>query len=158
MADGITHARFNTGALIALGAGCTVLYGLYGQPQEIFFILPGALLSYFVDPDMMDQHQVTTHGERRLYKIFWPLGFIIECYMYPLAKLLSHRSIFSHLPGLNSLVRLLYLFGPMLYCLYGSQVFIDLWTNYYNVLIMLYLGSVIMDTMHALLDKFNFVW
>lgn len=157
MSDGITHEKFAVGGLIALTATATIANLLYDYPTEVYYLIPGAAFAFLIDSDMMDQHQVTTHGERRLYK-FWPLGFIVECYTYPLARLLSHRSIFSHLPGLCSMVRLLYFCAPVLYFLYGIDAFSVIWNDYQTQLIYFLLGSIIMDSIHAALDRFNFVW
>lgn len=158
MSDGVTHGRYATAGIISISATAVILNQLYDFPPEIYWVIPGTLFAFLIDSDTMDEHSVTTVGEHRWYKLFRPLGFVLQCYTYPLALLLTHRSIYSHLPGLNTSVRILYYLFPALYFIYGYGIFYSIYINYFNQFGWFFVGSMLLDVIHACLDSWNFVW
>lgn len=154
MANGATHAQYATGGIILVICGSLAAKVLYDVPIDISYTIGGATLAFLIDPDMMDQHQITTRGEHRLFDIFPPLGIFVYIYMWPLARLLPHRHILSHLPPLNTVVRILYCIVPFLMLLwYGFEISIQV--DYAQVISFI-AGGFILDCIHATLDKWNF--
>lgn len=116
MADGKTHQRGYMWGLAALAAtGAILLYDGSIQPQDAAGLLAGGVVGMLIDPDVRDQHNITTRGERRIWKfpIVGPLtGYIFQVYWYPLALLIPHRSFLSHLPVVATAIAAAWLILP----------------------------------------------
>jgi uncharacterized metal-binding protein len=161
MADGKTHAAaYRKGVIFSVVVSLALAITV--DPFAIAGPL-GAIGGMLIDPDLSDQHQVTTYTEHRLWRFFPPLGFIFQCYWFPPALLIPHRSWISHWPIVGTTWRILYQFGPLLaYILvYGYGLAFDplgwlLWLiqhwDEYRWLGWVYLWWVYQDFVHLKLD------
>lgn len=144
MANGITHNRYGWAGVISVSAisiflECDICK--YG-------IISGAIFAHLIDPDVLDQHQVTTDGERRIGRAIGKIPqLIIWLWVFPLAKIIPHRHPTSHWPPLNTVLRILYVLGPLLLFLYYNDIA-------FNAVFIIYMlvGGIPIDTIHLLLD------
>lgn len=104
--DGKTHARFAAITFTISVPVCGILATQVGEPALAG--IAGAAVGLLIDPDL-DMHNITTYSEQRIYKASWLLGVAWECFWYPLARIIPHGSMWSHLPPLCTGVRLLYI-------------------------------------------------
>lgn len=112
MADGKRHAQaYRRGLLFSVGASAVLAAFL--DPAALYGPL-GALGGMLVDPDLSDQHDITTHTERRMWRLSPLVGYLFQVYWYPLALLIRHRAWVSHWPIVGTTLRIVYLFGPPL--------------------------------------------
>lgn len=112
MASGKTHQIACAGAFVAGGITCAYL-GLIGilPGKTIESILLGLLVGGLVTPDL--DIESSTQEERLLQKIpfIGPVfSGIWETVWFPYAKLLPHRSPFSHWPILGTAGRFFYIY------------------------------------------------
>ena len=106
MASGRAHAALSTVALVAV----PVALWAYHVEVPIGAVAVGLLVGLAISPDL-DQEQVKTHDEARWRRI--PVvGILWSCYWWLYAKVMPHRSIWSHLPVLGTAIRALYLGAP----------------------------------------------
>lgn len=87
-----------------------------GNPAHTAALLAGLLLGRYAGPDVRDQHQVRNEGEKQVRQDFGrALGALWVAYWTPLAWLIPHRHITSHLPGFATAIAFGYLFVPWLW-------------------------------------------
>ena len=55
----------------------------------------------------------TTFEEYRLYKIFWPIGFVWQNFWAPYGLMFKHRG-WSHTPFIGTLTRIAYILGVLI--------------------------------------------
>jgi Uncharacterized metal-binding protein len=103
MANGKQHSEANYAALVALAAAAVVL-GLLGHMAPFYAFL-GGMGAFLAGPDL--DVEGITEDEARWYRISPLLGLAFHLYWLPYS-LLPHRSIWSHLPGLASALRMAY--------------------------------------------------
>lgn len=164
MADGKRHAEAYRQGLLFSCAVCLPL-AVFVDRSAIFGPL-GALGGMLIDPDLSDQHNITTHTEQRMWRISPLLGYLFQVYWYPLSILINHRAWISHLPVIGTTMRIVYMFGPPLaYILvywYGYSFdpvgwVMHLWVNRanYHALGWMYLFWAYQDFLHLKLDGFK---
>ena len=162
MASGKTHEKFSVAGLITLIAVTCFCFFSLGYTHEILYAIPGGILAFLIDPDMLDQHNITTRGENRLYKfplVGFIIGYIVEILIFPLARIIPHRSMWSHFPLLCSALRMLYVcmwYYIIHYIIYLGE-FPILQFDYMQLLFF-YLGGVWIDITHTTLDKWRIRW
>ena len=71
-------------------------------------------------------------------------------YWYPYSRLIYHRSVLSHLPVLSTLIRLLYIYPLLLFCLWLLGITL---AELPPATGWIFLGLALSDTVHTLLDK-----
>lgn len=107
MADGKTHAKWNTVGILA-GVAVAAYLAHKGQNEAALGVVTGAVGGFMITPDI--DHHAKTHEERR---IIWLFGMIVGriwmLYWLPYEKLLGHRNPLSHLPGIATYPRIWYL-------------------------------------------------
>jgi uncharacterized metal-binding protein len=144
----------------------TVLYLILIRSFEIMGLIfwacgiIGYILERWVDPDL-DQVGITG-SEARLMKDFKIIGSIMVACWLPYAYSMrfislgktgkkGHRSFFSHSPVIGTIIRLVYMFLPLL-------IYTAIWGNLYYEEIVgflgLWIGLSFGDTIHLLLDVF----
>ena len=150
MADGRSHARAAFLVLAAGGAG----WALGQVPGPV---LGGLALGWMVTPDI--DLPGTTYEEERVYRLrlgCLPIGLLLglawEWYWFPYARIVPHRSPWSHLPGLGTAARLLYLALP--YLVYGWAFGFPWWD--WGVVLQVWAGMAVQDTVHLVLDAVRF--
>jgi uncharacterized metal-binding protein len=104
MPDGRTHAAA-TLALAACAGACSLL-----DPRALP-VTAGILTGLILDPDL--DIDGWTGSERRVWRLWRPLGWAWRVYWYPYARLARHRGI-SHWLVAGTLIRVVYLFAPPL--------------------------------------------
>lgn len=140
MANGIAHAKTATIAATVITVGSVALAVVYGP--DAFACAAGAWAAIIVEPDL-DSHIVTT-SERTIMRFNRVLGFLWICYWYPYQRMFRHRSFWSHMPGVSTAIRLLYVgWLPML--LFPHPAWVWVW-----------LGMTLNDMVHATLDGWRF--
>ena len=112
MADGRTHAAANAGLLTLVVAVGTA--GIYLAPSPTTAALAagavlGATGGLAVTPDI-DQSSIT-HEERRLIRLFAPVGYLWTLFWLPYGVAFAHRG-FSHTVPQGTLTRMLYIGIP----------------------------------------------
>lgn len=164
MASGKVHAiAYRKGIVLSIVASL-VLAG-FVDPAAIYGPL-GALGGMLVDPDLSDQHNITTHTEHRMWRISPLVGYVFQVYWYPLSILIRHRSWLSHWPLVGTTLRIVYLFGPPLSCIlvywYGYPFDPLGWAQYiwshresYRGLGWMYVWWSYQDFVHFRLDGFR---
>lgn len=97
-------------------AAATLAYIASTPAQEpLMPILAGLGLGIIANPDVRDQEAVRNTGEHVVDAIFGKLiGKLWTAYWWPLAKLVPHRSRWSHWVPIGTIVALLYLLVPTL--------------------------------------------
>jgi hypothetical protein len=156
MSDGVTHERYALTGLALVTSGCVAANMIFDAPVDIYLIAAGASFAFLVDSDMLDQYQVRTRGESRLYNVCYPVGWLVEHYNYPLARMLVHRSIWSHLPPLCRIVRMIYYFLPLAILLFAFGIEIDTFlVSHWRSVLLILMGSALIDVIHVTLDKWE---
>ena len=127
---------------------CTAFWIVTRQNVVFVGMLAGLLFfSSALDPDLdVDQK---TGAEYELLDYSRILGVVLLVYGWPYAKLILHRSIFSHLPGLGTAIRCVYFVGPMMFLL-------NYWIDLDKVLLLwlgMFIGLCFTDTAHWMLDR-----
>ena len=169
MASGRTHQKGYIWGLAALAAaGAFLLYNGSILPEDAGGLLVGGVLGLLIDPDVRDQHNITTRGERRVWRapLVGPiLGYLFQVYWYPLALWIPHRSFLSHCPGIATAVAAAWLILPPAaagYYLTGGnlQAPFGVWllSWYQPWMPAAFLGWCFQDTIHLALDGFRFTW
>ena len=75
-------------------------------------LILGSFGGHICTPDL-DQHQVRSYEEKRMYQINWLLGWVWESFWHTYGFVLKHRSWLSHAPVVGTLIRIAYLFSPL---------------------------------------------
>lgn len=169
MADGKTHQRGYVLGLAALAAaGAYLLYEGSIGPDEAAGLLVGGVVGMLIDPDVRDQHNITTRGERRIWGVplLGPIiGYVFQVYWYPLALLIPHRSFLSHLPVIATAIAAAWLILPPAAVVYYlnnwnlSLPFRDwLWMQYQPWVLPAFIGWCVQDAVHLALDGGKFTW
>lgn len=161
MANGKQH---DMGASVTLFAG-TVIAAASLAPLLAACAVAGLVLGRYANPDVRDQEQVRNHGERLVAQDFGRLaGALWSAYWWPLAKLIPHRSPFSHLPVFATVIAFLWLFVPMLafaWWITGVDMQLGTWlvmwlTSRYGLAILA--AWSVQDVVHLIQDKFGIRW
>lgn len=106
----------------------------------------GSLVGIFLSPDLDIDHK--TISETILIEKGKLFGYLFFVYWYPYARLIAHRSTWSHTPLLGTFIRLLYALWPLLiFAEYRALLFREFWA-------WVLLGLVVSDTAHWLMDTF----
>ena len=139
MPSGKVH---NTVTLLATPLVCVSAYGISEDAVTVLCVGVGMLSGLVLTPDLD-----VDNGSRSNYHIRKWFGNVAEkiwrIYWYPYAKIIPHRSALSHFPVISTLIRVLYLFWPIL--------FINPTLITKNVFIII-IGLVISDTLHWFMD------
>ena len=148
MAPGVAHIKATYIAIIPTGiaTGLAVTSIPHGIGAAV-----GCFLGIAMTPDL-DQISISKN-EWRLVKKFGPLGFLWCAYWWLYARIIPHRSIWSHLPILGTVIRLLYITTPIVaFCLW--QDYIPVLPQYIiDTLIGTLIGLSISDTLHWCMDR-----
>lgn len=134
MSSGKTHAVASMAIATPVMVGVSVITG---NPIIGFMSGAGCLLGIPVSPDLDIDHRTVSETMfpepfRTLYFLWW----------LPYAKLLPHRSFWSHTPGVGTALRIIYGFWwlPVLF----DVSLVGLWS--------LWLGLAISDLLHWIMD------
>ena len=76
-------------------------------------LLVGCTLTYHVNPDL--DLSTLTASEYKMMKYLGPVGFAWLWFWFPYSKAFKHRSRYTHLPILSTLIRILYFLLRLLY-------------------------------------------
>lgn len=105
MPSGSTHAALSTLALVALPVALAIW-----TTAPIVPVACGLVIGWLVSPDL-DQEAVKTVDEQRWHKV--PVvGWLWSALWWPYARIVPHRSFWSHAPVVGTIGRLLYLAIP----------------------------------------------
>jgi len=106
MANGAEHAvaTRRLGTLLQLGA---VAAAFAGHPLPAIGIFAGAIGGHMATPDL--DLPGLTHCENRIRRFNRILGALWVALWIPYGLLVPHRSWVSHLPGVGTAIRMLYL-------------------------------------------------
>jgi uncharacterized metal-binding protein len=116
MPSGKIHAR--SSVILAIPA-CFIPLGATGDWKTGVAGGLGCLAGIALTPDL-DQEGLST-SEHWLIKYTLGLGFLWTMLWYPYARVLKHRSLWSHFPLLGTAGRLLYLAGIAAIVFWGGQ-------------------------------------
>jgi uncharacterized metal-binding protein len=115
----------------------------------------GGWLGWLVDPDL-DLADYRTHTEGRIYRRLGQVaGMVWQAYWLPYGWLVRHRSPYSHLPGLGTVIRMAWLLWLPLTLATALGLPLD------GLAILapgLLLGWVIQDVVHLFLDNWKIHW
>lgn len=167
MASGKQHAvgyKIGLGILAFAGAGAVIAGA---EPMYAVSLFAGGLVGMCVDPDLRDQHNLTTHSEHRMKKI--PLiggltGWLWQSYWYPLSRAITHRSFLSHLPILATAIAAGWLIIPWSVIWYLVQTgaitgYGDWLFSYWGPWVWwLFAGWVVQDCIHFIQDDGRIKW
>ena len=170
MASGLEHSvgyKWGLGVLSATAVVGTAV-GVLSVDAGIALVA-GGVLGMLVDPDIRDQHNITTHTERRWRKIpvvGWIVAYLWQCYWYPMSRFIPHRSFLSHMPGLGTAIAAVWLIVPwsLLLWLINTGGFsgyltwlLGLWQP---VFWLTFAGWVFQDTIHFAMDggRIHYRW
>jgi uncharacterized metal-binding protein len=107
VASGKTHASISCALAVVLGP---VVAAWTNEITAGLCFAGGCVLGVFISPDL-DQEQKTI-SEALVAKL--PvLGWLFRLYFYPYAWVFPHRSPFTHLPFLGTVIRALYIVIPL---------------------------------------------
>lgn len=143
MANGRQHSDANYTALLVLAA-VAVGVGLWWGNLHAFYAFLGAMGAFIAGPDL-DVDGIT-EDEARWYRLNPILGTLFRLYWQPYS-LLPHRSIWSHLPGLASALRMAYALAiPAAWWVHSG------WPVPWGTLVWAWVGWSVIDTVHLALD------
>lgn len=169
LANGKTHQG---GYIFGLGAlavcGWFLAHEGYLTSEEGVSLVAGGVIGMLIDPDVRDQHNITTRGERRMWglPIFGPIiGYIFQVYWYPFALWIPHRSFLSHLPVVATALAAAWLLLPPALAFYyiggyNASTSFGQWLGnaYQPWMEAAFWGWCVQDTIHLALDGFRFTW
>lgn len=133
-------------------------------------LILGGWLGYLIDPDLDSLHRTYTEGRVHRY-LGRRVGKMWQALWAPYAALVDHRSFWSHMPGIGTLLRALWLAGviafPLLFLHFASVVLLDF--SPLDILpagltrlhprpewaLWLLAGWTVQDFVHLVLDGFN---
>ena len=152
MANGKAHTVAATGIIILYVVAASVLIGM-AVLSPIFAIIlsSGFVLGIYANPDVRDQEHVRNHGEHLVDKHFGKFaGLLWTVLWYRFAKLIPHRSPFSHLPLFATGLAWLWLFGAPLALVW---LYLPTWFDVAFWLALWTLpGWVVQDVVHLVQD------
>lgn len=136
MADGKTHA---TTSLVG-GALTFAALTLAGAPEAGILIGSGCVVGIVLTPDLdMPRGPI-------LWRLYWK----------PYELAIAHRSVYSHAPILGTFGRFAYLVLPALLILAAAGIVIP--DSIWPVLLKVFAGLCVSDTLHAILDALPIRW
>lgn len=144
MSDGITHARYATGAaLIVTGVAATAAVTVHPAMSGL---IVGAWAAVVATPDL--DHHVHTFDRQRIWRFNRALGTLWAWYWYPYERLTPHRGR-SHNLLAGTFDRYMLLFW--------LPIALSLWLALSWWLVawwcMVYCGQVAVDAVHLWLDE-----
>jgi uncharacterized metal-binding protein len=149
MATGKAHAAASITLVPVVGIAAACLVPKLGTAA---LLLPaGCLSGLLLTPDL-DQEGIG-HVEWKLAKATLGLGWLWVMYWWPYAVVMKHRSTWSHLPIVSTLIRVGYLLLPPLVglALLGKPM----WDAVHiGALWWWFCGLVVSDTVHWVMDGF----
>lgn len=153
MASGRAHDKASL--VLALPVGLAVAWN-FGLAEGLGAAVGCGLVGLFLEPDL-DQEQ-TTESENRLRGMIGPFYRLWQFVWYAYAMAIPHRSPLSHVPGLSTSIRILYLLA--LFLLYATIRNWDLsgwnpdtWPAWaWPVLRGMFVGLCASDAAHWLMD------
>lgn len=103
--QGKDHAKV---ALITYAGSMAGAWFLYytGHQDLAAGVALGGFTGWLLTPDI--DVNGTTYEEYRLYKLFWPLGFVWQNFWSPYGLIFAHRG-WSHTPFIGTFTRLVYI-------------------------------------------------
>ena len=153
MSSGVRHAQASVVISFPTGIGQAILHG----PALGFTCWLGCLSGIVLSPDLDVDGR--THSESVIYQL--PLGCLIgtifTVFWYPYARIFKHRSVWSHLPILGTLIRVLYLFIPLII----ASLLFGFWPGLVDRLFMNPLfwswcaGLAVSDALHWVMDRWG---
>ena len=147
MASGIVHSRASS--ILSIPAGAIVGLSLTSIPCGVGAFL-GSLLGIVLTPDL-DQISISK-SEWRLVKKFGPLGFVWCAYWWLYARIIPHRSFWSHFPIVGTIIRLFYVTTPVIaFCLWKEYI-PNLPQYIIDALIGTLVGLALSDALHWIMD------
>lgn len=145
MASGRQHAT--AGAVLCLPVG-TAVWLTTNRPEWGLLAAAGCLAGVAVHPDL-DQEGVDS-SEYAIIKWTLGVGFVWTALWYPYARLLRHRSFWSHFPLVGTLGRLAYLYVAVWL---ASRVFKFALPSMGVEFVIVGIGLCVSDTAHFVMDK-----
>ena len=151
--DGKTHGLITVTLVPAaagiVGVGTGVL--TYGVAAAI-----GCAFGLLLEPDLDVDHITASENRLLTSKWLWLFGGLWFLFWLPYAKLMPHRSFFSHFPIVGTAIRLAYLILPVLGVLWIIGVtdnpFALLMRLPDNFLLWFFYGLVVSDLGHWVAD------
>ena len=148
MPSGAVHAGTSKALTVPLLLGVPFLAA--ELPGELLPLIAGfaagggSLIGIFLSPDLDIDHR--TISERILIEKGRLFGYLFFFYWYPYARLIAHRSAWSHAPLLSTIGRCLYALWPLLlFAEYRALLFTEFWA-------WVLFGLIVSDTAHWLMD------
>lgn len=146
MSDGKTHAAITIGASVVVAG---TMFGTGFTAEEVRLATTGCLTGVILGPDLDVDGGFLGHGivDKYLGRI---VGKIWRIIWWPYAKLMPHRSTWSHAPVISTLVRLAYCY--LFYFLAVSGVGKSPWIPPLHTVYYFTFGLVVSDTLHYIAD------
>lgn len=144
MPSGRTHTLAST----VLAAGLSTTYVYWGE-QSLWAGL-GCALGSVIGPDLdVDNGSMSMYIVRNL--LGRPAGFVWRWFWYPYAKIMPHRSFFSHFPVVSTSLRLIYLLllPALAAWWFGWGI------EYHSWMLPVFVGLCVSDTAHAIMDAIS---
>lgn len=147
MASGIAHIKATYITIIPTGIATGI--ALTSVPHGVGAAI-GCFLGIAMTPDL-DQISISK-SEWRLVKKFGPFGFLWCSYWWLYARIIPHRSFWSHFPIVGTVIRTLYITIPI--------IGLCIWKGYapnipqfvIDILIGGFIGLSVSDTLHWAMD------
>jgi len=150
MASGAVHAKVAKTVWIGLLIGSAYLAFTW-QVQMAIGLALGGLGGFLITPDI--DHFKRTHEEYRVYWHLGPLaGKLWQAYWSPYSIFIPHRHWISHLPGVGTAIRILYLGIPLWVSVYLLEVEIPAWDMGY---VAAFAAWTAQDFFHWVFDGFG---
>ncbi|MBP8108041.1 MAG: DUF2227 family putative metal-binding protein [Caldilineaceae bacterium] len=107
IASGVVHAKFAFFTGVAITAGTLAMQHVIPAGPGISLIL-GGWMGYLIDPDLDELQRTYTEG--RVFRYLGRrVGKVWQAVWAPYAALIDHRSFWSHIPGVGTVIRALWL-------------------------------------------------
>lgn len=147
--DGKINALATASCTVGIATAAIVL-----RWPEAGLAAAGCAFGVILPPDL-DQEGVTD-SERLIIRaggcwLGW-IGWLWVAYWWPYACLVPHRHWMSHLPVVGTLVRLLYLFSPLILIWVYKDWPYPMWLERFAIPMIL--GLMVADTAHWVMDGF----
>lgn len=196
MATGRVHQKVNYIVIVITIIAITILFilGYSFEINELVFFSLGITFGFFFDPDLdLDgvtmaeariagilKHTLTwlnPNNKEYKDKIFGFFLYFVKLLLYPYALMFPHRSMWSHLPIVADVIRILYIFTLAIFfyylgvVIYYNQPINDIWKQMWDVMNPLFFsmdnwqlklsfvfGSSLMTFSHLMMDGFKIRW
>lgn len=169
MPNGATHLRLWKAGIIPIAVG-SVAIGLRGRGEEWWALsiplIVGYGLGYLIDPDMDMKQNTRSKKIWRSHLLLLPLYPWWLVYSWVAGRFLGgHRSLYTHLPGLSTGLRMIWFIFPLALAIWLASALVSSTNSgllsrnitqwlpqFLKMVLWMFIGLSVSDTIHSVAD------